>query len=306
MRSPSSTRPSSSPSRSAANEPLVTEASTWREVLADATAALNDAQEARFICEHAAGLDATEFGDALNEVVSQRMGLHVQEMVRRRLTGEPLQYVLGRWAFRHLDLLVDRRVLIPRPETELVAEIALEFARRCSPTRTVVDLGTGSGAIGLSLAHELPLTGTTVWMTDASDDALDVARADLAGVGRAGANVRVASGDWYSALPVELRHNVDVIVSNPPYIAHGDPEVENVVRDYEPDSALYAGSDGLDDLRVIIAGAGEWLRPAGVLVVEIGHRQTEAVLRLMHDAGLRDSEVRPDLARRDRVAVARV
>lgn len=305
MHSPSSTSPSSSPSRSAASEPRVTEASTWREVLADATATLNDAREARFICEHAAGLTATEFGEALNDVVAQRMGMHVQDMVRRRLTGEPLQYVLGRWAFRHLDLLVDGRVLIPRPETELVTEIALEFARSRTPIRTVVDLGTGSGAIGLSLAHELPLAGTTVWLTDASDDALDVARANLAGIGRAGANVRVARGDWYTALPDTLRHSVDVIVSNPPYIAHGDPEVENVVRGHEPVAALYSGEDGLDDLRVIIAGAGEWLRPGGMLVVEIGHRQAQSVLRLMSDAGMHDCEVRRDLAGRDRIAVAR-
>ena len=100
----------------------MSEASSWREVLADVTAALGDEREARFMCEHAAGLNATEFNEALSDAVTQRMGLHVQNMVGRRLGGEPLQYVLGRWAFRHLDLLVDRRVLIPRPETELVAE----------------------------------------------------------------------------------------------------------------------------------------------------------------------------------------
>ena len=283
----------------------MTDASTWRVVLADVTAALGDAREARFVCEHAAGLSATEFGVALDDVVTQRMGLHVQQMVGRRLAGEPLQYVLGRWGFRHLDLMVDRRVLIPRPETEIVVEVALAVARECSPTRLVVDLGTGSGAIGLSMAHELPLAGTTVWITDSSADALDVARANLAGIGRAGANVRVAGGVWYAALPDALRGTVDVIVSNPPYIADTDPDIEHIVREYEPHSALFAGNDGLDDLRVIISEAREWLRPMGALIVEIGHRQAEAVLQLMRDANLRNAEVRPDLAGRDRVAVAR-
>lgn len=292
------------PSRSVESEAGVSAASTWREVLADATAALNDGREARFVCEHAAGLTATEFSGVLDDAVTERMGLHVQAMVGRRLGGEPLQYVLGRWAFRHLDLLVDRRVLIPRPETELLVEAALGFARACAPTRVVVDLGTGSGAVGLSMAHELPLTGTTVWLTDASEDALDVARANLAGLGRPGANVRVVRGDWYDALPDSLRGGVDVIVSNPPYVADGDLEVELVVRTYEPHDALFAGPDGLDHLRVIVSGARAWLRPGGALLVEIGHRLGDAVLELMRAAGLREAALHRDLAGRDRFAVA--
>ncbi|MFM7891653.1 MAG: peptide chain release factor N(5)-glutamine methyltransferase [Actinomycetota bacterium] len=284
----------------------VSDASTWREVLAEATATLGDAREARFICEHASGLNAKEFTDALHSAVSRRMGLHVQNMVGRRLAGEPLQYVLGRWAFRHLDLLVDRRVLIPRPETELVAQAALEFAAAVHPTRVVVDLGTGSGAIGLSLAHELPLAGTTVWLTDASPDALDVARANSAGIGRAGANVRVTLGDWYAALPESLRGAVDVIVANPPYIAHNDNEVAASVADYEPHVALYSGDDGLAALRTIIDGARQWLSANGVLVLEIGHRQGGAVRELLTTAGLRDVTILHDLAGSDRIATARV
>jgi len=279
--------------------------STWCEVLADTTAALKDPREARFICEHAAGLDAGEFTLSLDEQVTQRMGLHVHEMVRRRLTGEPLQYVMGCWSFRHVDLFVDPRVLIPRPETELVAQAALDIACQQQPTRIVVDLGTGSGAIGLSLATELPLVGTSVWLTDASIDALDVARANLAGIGRAGANVRVSHGDWYAALPDSLIGNVDVIVANPPYIASGDPEVEAVVTAYEPHEALFAAEDGLAALRVIIDGARTWLRKGGALVLEIGHRQGSAVCALCVGAGLHDVEVRHDLAGRDRIVVAR-
>jgi release factor glutamine methyltransferase len=233
------------------------------------------------------------------------MALHLQAMLRRRLAGEPLQYVMGRWAFRHLDLLVDPRVLIPRAETEEVAQVALDAARKARPGCVVVDLGTGSGAIGLSIAFELPPDSATVWITDVSSDALDVARANLAGIGRAGARVRVAQGDWYSALPESLRGTVDVIVANPPYIAHGDPEVDEVVARHEPHAALFSGDDGLAALRTIIIGAPRWLRTGGTLVMEIGHRQADAVREMCTTAGLRDVEVRRDLAGRDRVIVAR-
>ncbi|MEY4401024.1 MAG: protein methyltransferase HemK [Actinomycetota bacterium] len=279
-------------------------ATVWREVLAETEHALGDAREARLLCEHAAGLDAAEFSGSLGESVTQRMAVHLQEMVRRRLSGEPLQYVMGRWAFRHLDLLVDRRVLVPRPETEQVAEAALQVARSAKP-RVVVDLGTGSGAIGLSLAHELPLDGTTVWLTDNSLDALNVARANAAGIGRAGANVRIVHGDWYDALPKELRGSIDVLVSNPPYIAEGDPDIEAVVDMHEPHMALYSGPDGLDALRAVIGGAAQWLRPGGVLVAEIGHRQGDAVRALCDAADLSDVELRRDYAGRDRIVVAR-
>ena len=277
---------------------------TWRELLADTAVLLGNAQDARFVCEHAAGLDAGEFAAALGEPVTQRMGVHVRDMVQRRLAGEPLQYVLGRWAFRHLDLLVDRRVLIPRPETELVAQVALDAARAVQPTRVVVDLGTGSGAIGLSLAHELPLTGTTVWLTDVSGDALDVARANLAGIGRNGANVRVVQGDWFAALPDELRGTVDVVVANPPYIAETDTSIEHVVAAHEPHVALFADDDGLAALRVIVAGARPWLRARGVLVLEIGHGQGAAVRDVLIANEFQNVEIRSDFAGRDRIAIA--
>ena len=127
----------------------------------------------------------------LDDAPTERMVAHLDAMLARLATGEPLQYVLGQWSFRRIELAIDQRVLIPRPETELVAGVAIEKAMGVGPTRTVADLGTGSGAIGLSLAFELPLDGTTVWITDASADALDVARANLAGLGRPGRNVRV-------------------------------------------------------------------------------------------------------------------
>jgi release factor glutamine methyltransferase len=282
----------------------VSDAVVWREALADTEAALGSARDARLLCEHAAGLSASEFSAALGEPVTQRMALHLHEMIRRRLTGEPVQYVMGRWAFRHLDLLVDRRVLIPRPETEQVAQVALQFARAATP-RVVVDLGTGSGAIGLSLAQELPLDHTTVWMTDASPDALDVARANATGLGRAAANVRIAQGDWYAALPVSLRETVDVVVSNPPYIANDDPHTQADVVAHEPHEALFAGDDGLAALRVVVGESCEWLRPGGVLVVETGHQQSAAVCTMCAAASLRDIAVLRDHAGHERIVTAR-
>jgi release factor glutamine methyltransferase len=282
----------------------VSDALVWREALADTEAALGSARDARLLCEHAAGLSASEFSAVLSEPVTQRMALHLHEMIRRRLTGEPVQYVMGRWAFRHLDLLVDRRVLIPRPETEQVAQVALQFARDATP-RVIVDLGTGSGAIGLSLAQELPLDHTTVWMTDASPDALDVARANAAGVGRAAANVRIAQGDWYAALPTNLRGVVDVVVSNPPYIANDDPHTQSDVVAHEPHEALFAGDDGLAAFRVVVGESCEWLRPGGALVVEIGHQQGAAVRAMCEAASLRDIAVLRDHAGHERIVTAR-
>jgi len=282
----------------------VSDALVWREALADTEAALGSGRDARLLCEHAAGLSASEFSAALDQPFTQRMALHLHEMIRRRLTGEPVQYVMGRWAFRHLDLLVDRRVLIPRPETEQVAQVALQFARAATP-RVVVDLGTGSGAIGLSLAQELPLDHTTVWMTDASLDALDVARANAAGLGRAAANVRIAQGNWYAALPASLLGTVDVVVSNPPYIANNDPDTHPDVFAHEPHEALFAGDDGLAALRVVVGEAHEWLRPGGVLVVEIGHQQGAAVHAMCEAARLRELEVLRDYSGNERIVTAR-
>ena len=276
---------------------------TLRAMWAQTAEVLGARHEARWLCEVATSLDGGDFDAALDEPVTERMVAHIDSMVARYRTGEPLQYVLGRWGFRHLDLTVDRRVLIPRPETELVAELAIELALTVGPTRAVADLGTGSGAIGLSLAVELPFEGTSVWITDASDEALDVARANLAGIGRAAGNVTAAAGDWFDALPHDRRF--DVIVSNPPYVADQSPELDDAVREWEPVDALLSGPDGLDDLRRLIDGAPHHLADDGWLVLEIGADQGAAVRTMLERAGYCDVEVRTDLAGRDRVASAR-
>jgi release factor glutamine methyltransferase len=277
---------------------------SWRELWAETAAAVGDRAQARWLCEVASGsTDGDEFLARLDEPATVRMVSHLDAMLARLRQGEPLQYVLGEWTFRHITLAIDRRVLIPRPETELVAEVALEKASALGPTRVVADLGTGSGAIGLSLAHELPRAGTTVWITDVSDDALDVARANIAGIGPAGVNVRTASGSWLDALPADVR--CDVIVSNPPYVAIGSSDLEASVGDWEPHRALFAGADGLDDLRRIVPAAPGRLRDGGWIVLEIGADQGAAVAALLRDAGFVDVEIRPDLAGLDRIALGR-
>ena len=276
---------------------------TWRELWAETSAVIDDRVEARWLCEVAsASVDGDDFVARLDDAATVRMVSHLDSMVARYRSGEPLQYVLGEWSFRHLRLAVDRRVLIPRPETELVAGIAIELAAACGPTRTVADLGTGSGAIGLSMAYELPRQGTEVWITDASTDALDVARANLAGIGPAAANVRVAHGSWFDALPHDV--DFDVIVSNPPYVAVGSPDLAAAVGEWEPASALLSGNDGLDDIRLLASGADDHLRPGGSLVLEIGADQGRAVAEILDDAAFAGIEIRSDLTGRDRIAIA--
>ena len=274
---------------------------TWRGAVSATSARVGDERAARWLCETASGADdADEFRSMLDDTVSARAAAHLESMVTRVEAGEPLQYALGRWAFRRLDLMVDRRVLIPRPETELVVDHVLAHLRTLGRRAVVADLGTGSGAIGLSVLHEMPPGSVDVWMTDESEDALDVARANAAGVARSASGARFARGDWFGALPEALRGNVDVVVSNPPYVAMDDPELDASVRAWEPAGALIAGSDGLDDLRIIISTAHEWLRSGGLLVVEIGHSQGQAVTDLCLRSGMGDIRVRQDLAGRDR------
>lgn len=285
---------------------------TWREVLAETTRRLGVVTpspdvEARWIIERASGNDGPRFAVGLDECVTER-GMHFHDlMVERRLAGEPLQYVLGRWGFRTLDLMVDRRVLIPRPETEEVAGLAIaevDRIRSIGDGRAVcvVDLGTGSGAIGLSIAAERERV--EVVLTDRSVDALAVARANLTGVGRAATRVTIAQGSWFDALDPSLRGAIDVLVSNPPYVADDD-DIEPIVRDWEPLDALFAGADGLDDLRIIVVGASEWLSPDGALVLEMGPTQVEAVAELCRTQGFAEVTTHRDLAGRPRAVVAR-
>ncbi|MEZ5377461.1 MAG: peptide chain release factor N(5)-glutamine methyltransferase [Acidimicrobiales bacterium] len=282
---------------------------TWRALLAETEqrlqrAGVADASiSARRIIEEASGFEGAGLAAGLSERATTRGVARLDQMVERRSDGEPLQYVVGRWGFRHLDLMVDRRVLIPRPETEIVAERALAELRRLSaagPT-VAVDLGTGSGALGLSLAREHATTD--VWITDVSADALDVARANLAGLGRYGSRVRVAEGWWFAALPIDLVGQIAVIVSNPPYVAVSEA-LPDEVADWEPQGALIADADGFAAYEVLIGEAPRWLMGGGALVLESAPHQVER-LGDMASAEFVDVEAFRDLSGRPRGIVAR-
>jgi release factor glutamine methyltransferase len=275
---------------------------TWGELLAETERKLLSRVEARRMVEQACGDD---WMVRLDETATVRAVSYLDAMVERRTAGEPLQYVLGRWGFRSLDLFVDRRVLIPRPETEVVVDVALEALKTLSDHPTVIDLGTGSGAIALSLAVEAP--HTQVWATDASSDAVAVARANLAGIGRDGARVRLAEGSWFEPISPMLEGHVDLVVTNPPYVAEREvPDLPPEVAHWEPHQALVAGPTGLEQLSVIVRDAPRWLRRPGALVAEIAPHQAEAVVVLAYGAGFNEVEIRPDLTGRPRVLLARV
>lgn len=278
---------------------------TWRELLQEAVDKLGAEHEARRLVERASGYEGAECLLALDQPARERSIPFFRDMLERRVAGEPLQYVLGRWGFRKLDLFVDRRVLIPRPETEQVVEHALAEARRLPRPLRAVDLGTGSGAIAFSLALELGID-VEVWATDRSPDALAVARANLTGIGSfAAQRVRLVEGDWFAALPEYLRGSIGLIVSNPPYVGAAE-QLPDEVADWEPPVALVSGSTGLEAIEQIVGAAPAWLSRPGVLVVEIAPHQSEAASQVARAAGFDDVDVLPDLTGRLRALVARL
>ncbi len=208
-------------------------------------------------------------------------------LVQRRQAGEPVAYLLGEKEFGGLTLRVDARVLVPRPDTEVLVAWALDaLLLTGGDAPRLIDLGTGSGAIALAVATRRPDAQITA--TDASADALAVAQANAQ---RLGLPVRFAHGAWLVAVPGE---HFDVIASNPPYIAEGDPHLAALT--HEPAGALTAGADGLDDIRLIVAQAPAALVPGGWLLLEHGHDQAAAVQELLLTQGFKAVRSRPDLA----------
>ncbi|HEX3566156.1 MAG TPA: peptide chain release factor N(5)-glutamine methyltransferase [Acidimicrobiales bacterium] len=308
---------------------------TVRQLMEASTARLGSAAEARWIVEHALAADGWAVPgplsvSRLDDPAPPSASLLTETLVARRQAGEPLQYVLGTWSFRTVELAVDRRVLIPRHETEQLVEVALTELQRVMAERVgagaldrpprAVDLGTGSGAIALSLAVEggSGHSGLEVWATDSSPDALDLARANLDMLyGSAPDDDRAAldrvtwaQGQWFAALPIDLVGSIDLVVSNPPYVSAAEyPDLDPVVRDWEPKEALVAGpgsdgSSGLADVETIIASAPRWLGGDGTLVVELAPHQAEAATAMARRSGFVDVRVAPDLAGRPRVLVA--
>lgn len=216
-------------------------------------------------------------------------------LLNRRLQGEPLAYILGECEFWSLKLEVNQHVLIPRPETELLVELALKYLDENKPLK-VTDLGTGSGAIALALAFERP--HWSIAATDKSLEALQLAQANATQLNVK--NIEFYSGDWFQAIPDQI---FDAIISNPPYVAIDDPALEATVKFFEPDLALTAGADGLDALRVIIAEAPIKLVAGGWLLLEHGYNQSEAVKELMQQRGFTDVACFKDCFGRLRVTV---
>lgn len=275
---------------------------------------LGSAQEARWLAEDVLGR-----AGAGADLVSEEARVRLEALACRRCAGEPLQYVLGRWPFRTLDLVVDRRALIPRPETEQLVGIALdELGALADPSSgaVVVDLGTGSGAIGLALAAEAAGTydHLQVWCGDESEDALTLAGENLGALARrdprAAAAVTLSAGHWWLALPESLVGGVQLVVSNPPYVSEGEwADLDPGVRCFEPRSALVAGAGrdgtpGLAAIEAVLDGAARWLARPGAAVVELAASQAETAQAMAVEAGAAAARVEQDLVGRDRMLVA--
>ena len=296
---------------------------TWRQLRSETAEVIGDRVQTRWLLEEASGLSGPRLLCELDKEVPPGAAARLESLVARRLSGEPLQHVLGHWGFRSLDVVVDPRVLIPRPETEVVVSVALSaLDRRRAPQPgpharmpaaqvqpagadlLAVDLGTGSGVIALSLAVERD--ALAVIGTDRDAAALEVAATNLARIPvAAAARVKLCQGDWYHALPVDLAGRVTLIVANPPYLAEQEwTGLDPQVRGFDPFGALVAGPSGLEAIETIVAGARPWLTRRGALVVEIAPDQAGRALALTREAGFSRASVAPDLSGRSRVLVA--
>jgi release factor glutamine methyltransferase len=222
----------------------------------------------------------------------------LDRLVARRLAGEPLQYLEGTVAFGPIEVRVDRRALIPRPETEQVWETAVSALRQAEPGTPIVDVGTGSGVLALALKHAFP--AASVYGTDISSEALALATENAAA---AGLEIELLIGDLFDPLPRHLRGRVELVVSNPPYVSEVEYErLPAEIRDHEPPQALVAGSKGTEVLARIAEEAEAWLASGGWLVCEIGEDQGDAVRHLF---SAYRSDLHRDLAGKERILVAR-
>ncbi len=223
-----------------------------------------------------------------------------KKLESKRLQGEPVAYLIGKRSFHKIELYVAPGVLIPRPETELLVEIGLQEIKRLDTPTSILDLGTGSGAIALAIASDAPQAIITA--TDQSTEALEIAKTNAKQLEIAD-RVQFFQGSWYEAL--ETGASFDVILSNPPYIASHDSHLNQGDLRFEPLSALTDHDTGLSCLETIISGAQKHLKPNGLIAVEHGFDQSEAVVSLMKLAGLRDIQTHLDLGGHYRVASAR-
>jgi release factor glutamine methyltransferase len=255
--------------------------------------------DARLLLEHVCGCTHADLIAHPERAMSAAQAAHFEELVTRRAAGEPLSYLVGSAWFGGLEFVVNPAVLIPRPETELLANLAAQRAQALDRPLRIVDLGTGSGIVAVLLARQCPRAEVTA--TDISAAALDVARANAA---RHGATVRFLEGDWCAPLGDE---RFDLIVSNPPYVVDGDPHLALNGLPFEPPQALsdgVKGGDGLACIRRIVAAASRHLEPDGWLLMEHGYNQAAAVRELLSEAGFREAASWRDDAGIERVSGA--
>ena len=258
-------------------------------------------RSAEWLLSAATGLSRIELYAHHDRPLTPEERAAFRQGIERRAAGEPLQYVTGEMPFRHLVLQVRPGVFIPRPETEVLVDAVLEYLDRCGAGEpVVVDLCTGSGAVAVSTAYER--AGARVYATEIVPEAAEIARlnAERAGVAE---RVTVGVGDLFAPLPPELRGHVDVVVSNPPYIPTADlADLPAEVASREPRIALDGGVDGLDTVRRIVAGAGEWLRPGGLLAMETDTTRVKDAAELM-SSWYEGVVVGRDLTGRDRIVI---
>jgi release factor glutamine methyltransferase len=253
-----------------------------------------DPLENRILLCHALGITRVGLITQSERVLGEAEAAALNSLVERRLQGEPIAYIVGKREFFGLDFRVTDAVLIPRPDTELLVELALE---RLPPQGRALDMGTGSGAIAVAIAHTRPDAAVTA--LDVSAAALDVARANAAANG---APVRFLHSDWFAALGSE---RFDLIASNPPYIADGDVHLSQGDLRFEPVGALTDRADGLSALRTIVAGARFHLVPQGWLLMEHGYDQAAQVRQLLAEQGYTEVQSWRDLAGIERASGGR-
>jgi release factor glutamine methyltransferase len=253
--------------------------------------------EAQLLLQTAAKVDRAWLISHENEALEANIHAEFQALLTRRLQGEPIAHILGHREFYGLDLTVTADTLIPRPDTETLVEAALEKIPE-NVNRSILDLGTGTGAIALAIAKNRPQA--EVVGVDASQAALKIAQQNAKKLGIA--NVQFITGNWFDNLADE---RFNVIVSNPPYIAQDDIHLSQGDLRFEPLSALASGADGLDDIRHIVANCLIYLKPQGWLMLEHGYDQAEAVADMMADTGLVDISTLKDLGGNDRVTMGK-
>ena len=260
---------------------------------------------AELLLSYVLGMKRIELYARADTPISKQQIQHLDELTKRAGQHEPIAYLTGKTEFYSLALNVTRDCMIPRPETELLVERAIEFLRTSSGTQWVCDLCTGSGCIAVAIAKNCP--AARIIATDISADAIKVAAQNVKAY-QLDEQVKLVSGDMFEAVKViSGGQQFDLIVCNPPYVSAAEYEaLPKNVRDYEPKSALFAGSDGLDICRRIITEAGDFLKPEGALMLEIGYAQGPAVTELLQQAGaFSEIKIQKDLRHNDRLAIAR-